>query len=124
MGDISQHFSRYEFQCKCGECGRDAVDAELLKILEFVRQYFGQPIRITSANRCEKHNKAIMGSQKSQHLLSKAVDLKVKMVEPILVYNLLNETFPTQYGIGYYDETKGNFTHFDVRQKKARWGLK
>ena len=38
MGDVSPHFSQYEFECKCG-CGFAAVDIDLLKVIEDVRSH-------------------------------------------------------------------------------------
>ncbi|BEB16509.1 hypothetical protein VEE45_23520 [Escherichia coli] len=45
---LSKHFSRKEFKCKCGKCDYDTIDAELLVILEDVREHFGKPVIINS----------------------------------------------------------------------------
>jgi len=48
VGDISEHFSRSEFRCKCG-CGQDTVDVELIELCEVVRDLNGnKPLVVTS----------------------------------------------------------------------------
>jgi uncharacterized protein YcbK (DUF882 family) len=116
MGDISRHFNRSEFACKCG-CGYDTVDAELLTILESVRDAFGQPVSINSASRCEEHNKRVGGSKNSQHLLGRAADIVVRNTSPIEVHNYVKLMYPLSLGLGSYE----NFTHIDTRTGKARW---
>lgn len=116
MGDVSEHFSRSEFACK-DDCGFDVVDIELVTILEAVRQHFQAAVKINSACRCAKHNAAMGGSPKSQHLLGKAADIVVSGVHPDEVHDYLNSLYPYNYGLGRYK----TFTHFDVRDIKSRW---
>lgn len=115
MGDISNNFSRKEFECQCG-CGYDTVDTELLEMLEEIRMYFDKPVIITSACRCAAHNQAIGGSQKSQHLFGRAADIVVKGVDPAEVQEYL-EDYVRPSGLGRYD----TFTHIDSRSGFARW---
>lgn len=116
MGDLSQHFNRHEFACKCG-CGQDTVDYELVKLLEHLRHWAGSPITITSGNRCKAHNERVGGSPNSQHLLGKAADIQVKGWSPEDIYKVLEEWCPYSHGVGLY---KG-WVHVDVRDKKSRW---
>ncbi|EDA8844920.1 DUF882 domain-containing protein [Salmonella enterica subsp. enterica serovar Typhimurium] len=113
---ISKYFSRREFQCKCG-CGQDTVDAELLKILEDVREHFGRPVIINSANRCPTHNKRVGGASRSVHLTGKAADIRVKDVAPDIVHAYLTSKYKGKYGIGKYS----SFTHVDSRSNESRW---
>ena len=113
---ISENFSRSEFACGCG-CGFNAVDIELVCLLEKVRSRFKNTITITSACRCAKHNKKVGGTDGSKHKLGIAADIVVKNVDPSDVYNYLCIISTGKYGIGKYK----TFTHFDVRQDKARW---
>ena len=76
MGDLSAHFSRREFACKCG-CGLDTVDKRLLDLCELVRTWTGGPVRVVSGHRCQEHNRRVGGSPKSQHVLGRAADLAV-----------------------------------------------
>jgi len=74
MGDLSEHFSRWEFACRCG-CGFDDVDQELVSALEALRLKLGKPINITSGCRCEEHNSAVGGVFNSAHTRGTAADI-------------------------------------------------
>jgi uncharacterized protein YcbK (DUF882 family) len=113
---ISKNFSRREFACKCG-CGFDAVDVELLSVLEAVRRWFSAPVTIISGCRCVAHNTKVGGAKASFHMLGKAADIKVAEKAPEEVYAFLAKAFPEKYGIGLY----GAWTHIDVRRKATRW---
>ncbi|MGU3485255.1 D-Ala-D-Ala carboxypeptidase family metallohydrolase [Enterobacter bugandensis] len=115
MGDISPHFNRSEFGCKCG-CGFNAVDKQLNEILEDVRTHFNAPLIINCACRCPAHNKAVGGEDKSQHLYGMAADITVNGYSPDSVANYL-EQHHSNCGIGRYD----TFTHIDVRGYAAHW---
>lgn len=43
MGDVLKHLSRSECGCKCG-CGFNAVDVQLLNVLEDIRTHFSKPV--------------------------------------------------------------------------------
>ena len=116
MSQISKHFKRYEFECQCG-CGANAADIELVGVLEKVREHFGEPIVITSANRCESHNTKVGGAVGSKHKQSIAVDFKVQDCSQDEVADYLEANYPDKYGIGRYNGR----THLDVRASKARW---
>ncbi|MGL6084735.1 MAG: D-Ala-D-Ala carboxypeptidase family metallohydrolase [Enterobacterales bacterium] len=113
---LNQYFKRKEFACKCG-CGTSTVDAELLKVITDVREYFKRPVIITSGHRCSKHNANVGGAKASIHMTGKAADIKVSEFAPRTVADYLEEKYPGKYGIGRY----GNFTHIDVRDTKSRW---
>jgi hypothetical protein len=83
MGDLSEHFSKSEFACKCG-CGADAVSPNLLDALERMRAglnarrasgtgemggYATLPIR--SGCRCPTHNVGEGGKPDSAHLATR-----------------------------------------------------
>ncbi len=115
MGDLSVNFDRDEFACKCG-CKFDTVDSELLSILEKVRSHFGKPIIVTSACRCESHNKDIGGSANSYHLKGRASDIKIIGISPKKVEEFINLNYP-KCGLGTYK----TFNHIDSRGFKSRW---
>ena len=77
MGDLSDHFSSSEFECKCG-CGFDSVDPELIVLLEKIRGFVGGPVRINSGCRCESHNNSVGGAKHSVHKLGQAADIRVE----------------------------------------------
>lgn len=74
MGDLTEHFSRNEFACRC-ECGNDKVSQELVSKLEMTRLMYGKPMKITSGIRCEKHNKDVGGLENSSHIHGLAADI-------------------------------------------------
>lgn len=116
MGNISKHFSRSEFACK-DNCGFDTVDAELITILEDLREKFDRPVRINSSCRCAKDNARVGGAKNSQHLTGRAADITVDDTSPMGVYSYLTMNYPERFGIGRYN----SFTHIDSRSNKARW---
>ena len=56
---LTPHFKRSEFACKCGGkyCSpRHAnIDLRLVDICEVIRQYVDKPIRISSGCRCNRN---------------------------------------------------------------------
>ena len=81
MGDLSPHFSKYEFACKCG-CGFGTYDGdvseELLSLLEGIRSEAGGPLRINSGCRCEAYNQLVGGAVHSRHVTGEAADISVE----------------------------------------------
>ena len=79
MGDLSEHFSRSEFACKCGGkyCSPifNNVDPRLVEICEKVRVVLNCPVRINSGCRCLQHNKNSGGVANSAHTYGFAADL-------------------------------------------------
>jgi len=71
---ITEKFYRDEFACKC-LCGYDDINIPFVNALQVVRSAYGKPIRISSACRCEAHNKAVNGSDSSSHKLGFAADI-------------------------------------------------
>ena len=114
----SSYFKRKEFACKCG-CGFATVDTDLLDVLENVREYFGSPVTLNSACRCDAHNRAEGGVEGSKHKLGIAADIVVKDFEPKEVADYVEKLIGDKGGLGRYK----TFTHVDVRSGKAeRWG--
>lgn len=125
---LSKHFDESEFKCKC--CGAVKVSPLLIEELEHFHEYLDKIygkcyININSAFRCNEHNKAVGGAEKSQHKLGTAVDIKVdilikgivRRLSASAVHEFLMGIYKDKYGIGRYH----TFTHFDVREGKARW---
>ena len=79
MGDLTQNFSKLEFQCPCS-CGADKISPVLIEKLQKVRNIIGNPIVITSGVRCEFYNTSIKASMNSSHIpdgygIGNAVDI-------------------------------------------------
>ena len=79
--DNVEYFTRKEFECDCG--GRYCngfpyeMDMKLIKILDELRAYYGEPITITSGVRCAQRNAEVGGISSSQHLYGKAADFYI-----------------------------------------------
>ena len=110
------HFKKSEFVCKCG-CGYDAINYNLVSLLEDIRGHFGgNPLIITSGCRCAKHNANVGGVQGSRHVLGKAADFYINGINKNSVLNyckaLVNE------GRARYTYTNnsymGNAVHIDI----------
>ena len=94
MGDLSKHFSRQEFRCKCGnDCGCDTVDIALINALEAIRLHFGEPVMVTSGHRCRAHNIANGGVDASMHLMGKAADIFIPGVHAHRVYEYFDRKY-------------------------------
>lgn len=100
--------------CRCG-CGLDTADAELIAILQAVRDKFG-PVRITSGNRCHVHNEKEGGSKGSRHIRSRAADFIPLEAELKDVHRFIDDNYPNT-GLGLYS----GWIHVDSRGYKARW---
>jgi len=68
-------FKPSEFACPC--CGKCEMSEDLVLTLDRIRKCLELPIFITSAFRCEKHNKEVGGAPDSAHLKGLAVDVSV-----------------------------------------------
>ena len=73
---LTEHFTKEEFDCQCG-CGNgDIVISENLVFeLECVRIHYGKPMRINSGIRCLSHNRKIGSRDTSSHIKGLAVDI-------------------------------------------------
>jgi len=127
MGDLSKHFSRWEFACHCG-CGFDTPNPELVQALELLRAELGdRPIRITSGCRCPVHNDSVESSDYSQHVRGRAADIWVAGMDVVYLARLAEQVQAfNEGGIGVYPDS--GFVHVDVRVEKpeywpkpARW---
>jgi uncharacterized protein YcbK (DUF882 family) len=129
MGDLSAHFSRREFACKCG-CGTSAPHPDLVDALEELRALLGAPVVVKSGTRCRDHNKACGGVRTSQHLVnaligySRAADISSPGRDQRAIYEAaLGVRAFASGGIGVYRGTSGDFVHVDVRGVPARWAF-
>ena len=120
-----RNFRPNEFYCKCGSClgvpPNQAVTRNLALVLQQIRDLVNVPIKITSAYRCEEHNKNVGGSTYSQHKLGSAADLQAKGIKPqqlhAAILDLVSSKRIPEGGLGLYN----TFVHYDIRPKKARW---
>lgn len=111
---LSKNFKSEEFACKC--CGKCEVDPKLIEKLQLVRSIVGVPIYINSGYRCDKHNREVCGSSKSQHVSGKAADIRIHNMSVEQMYNICKGFFN---GVGIYPEQ--HFIHVDVRDNPTTW---
>lgn len=134
----TDNFLLSEFRCGCGNCREIRLSPLLPVALEALRARCARflshtrapkadaPITITSAFRCNKHNKAIGGAKRSYHLDGWAADIQVAGIEPVAVAELAAHMMADSYpafagsaryvfgGVIHYP----TFTHVDVREGK------
>ena len=121
---LTDNFKLSEFRCKDGTDVPDDLreNVQLLcKNLQVLRDHIGKPIRVISGYRSPKYNRRIGGAKKSQHMLAKAADIKIKGMKPpeikAVIVKLIKEGKMMPGGVGLYT----TFTHYDVRGRNARW---
>jgi uncharacterized protein YcbK (DUF882 family) len=89
----------------------------VVKVADEARHRLGKPLRINSAYRSPKYNRAINGSVASQHLKAAALDLSGS---PATLHGILKKMRSEGFfkgGIGKYR----TFNHVDVRGRNADW---
>ena len=121
MGDLTEHFSEHEFECK--HCGERNIQDGVVEIAESVRVFFGRAVTVSSGYRCMEWNCTPCedggpgSNEHSQHPLGTAADLYVEGVAPSIAYAYLDETYGSAIGLGLYDWG----VHVDTRGYRARW---
>jgi uncharacterized protein YcbK (DUF882 family) len=93
-----------------------------LRILDDLREEFGNPITILSSYRSPAYNRAVGGAMLSQHLDFTAIDFSVSEATPQEVFGLLSRWRSHGRftgGLGLYS-SKG-FVHIDTRPENATW---
>lgn len=108
-----------KFACKCGKPGCDAVPVteHLVACFEKLEALWKRPLAVTSGSRCEQHNQYVGGTQHSQHLLGRAIDLWMPdRGTAIAIATLARKVGFMGIGVGEH------LLHIDVRPwPPARW---
>lgn len=140
-----KHFKESEFYCpSCKNTGAEGMNPNLIKLLDAMREHFGQPITITSGYRCAAYNKKVGGISGSQHTLGNAADFyiakqsetyagRIEAIKWAIDYARINGlkfrygyTVDTNgVGLGFYDDgigkkttskTMGRAIHIDCKR--------
>lgn len=111
---VSDNFSLKEFESP--DTHEILLDPELIKKLEQLRSFIGQPLIINSGYRTPEHNKAVGGSPKSQHMRGTAADIRLVPGLTVDEMAVLAEKAGFD-GIGKYEWG----IHVDTRGTRARW---
>lgn len=109
------HFREEEVACKCG-CGF-LPSAELMQILEKMREEAGFPFVISSAARCPEHNqKESKTGLSGPHTTGRAVDLLVSGGRALTVIRLGLKHGMTGIGVKQKGWVRDRFIHLDCIQ--------
>ena len=110
-GQLTQHFSKKEFDCQCG-CGTGKISMELVEKLEQARLDYGRGMRINSGIRCLEHNRKIGSKDTSSHIKCLAADVSCTNMEDRLKLVTILLKYFTRLGINK------KFIHVDVDSDK------
>lgn len=120
---LSKYFSTKEFECHCNfpDCSKQRISKTLITRLDQIRIDVKQPLIVTSAYRCTKHQAFLRAAgvnsvvaQKSQHEIGNAADIVPKDQKMEGFEAVCAKQFDS-IGIAK------NFLHVDLRQGKRRW---
>ena len=123
-----KYFRTKEFECKCGQCSMPSevqanIEALVTNVLDPVREAYGKPIYVNSGYRCEKHNKAVGGVPRSQHLVGQAADISLRLT----AYGLQDELMKLARIIkeqGRFDQLIIYPTFIHVSYRRLGWNRK
>lgn len=115
--EIEEHFKVSEFQCK-DKAKSLLISADLLNVLEQIRNHFDAPVTINSGYRTPSWNAKVGGAPNSYHCKGMAADIVVKghSSQEVAKYA---DSIMEQGGVIRYT----NFTHIDVREERYRKGV-
>ena len=122
--NLTTHFKIKDFHVGC----KDIIPRMYLKNLcrlatnlEVLQEHIGRPIKIISGYRSKRCNRLVRGAKRSQHMLGKAADIRVRGMSSRrlkrIIEKLIRLKKMQQGGIGLYKR----HVHYDVREKRARW---
>ena len=122
---ISPHLSIREVRCRCGCKTGGLIDPYAASLFELIREdCSSNPLIVSSAWRCIKHNKSVGGHQNSLHLRGMALDLLPPKWMALDEFYAICDRIVADGGLGKY--LKKGFCHIDCGnivglQKYRRW---
>lgn len=117
MGNLSEHFNKKDFACRCGQCGDQwRVSLTLVGVLEAIAVFFGKPVKIVEAYRCPQHPK-VESTKNNRHAQGKAADFYVLDIPLNELFNYAQK-IPEISGLGFYPQDK--FIHIEVSQEPRK----
>lgn len=77
-GRVQSVLELNELHCKCDfeDCSFTIINPALLEAFKKLRIAFNEPLRITSAYRCQRHNAVTGGVKNSYHMKGMALDVQ------------------------------------------------
>lgn len=86
-------------------------------VMQQIRNYFGNPVQVTSFFRCPELNTAIRGSKNSAHMDGRACDFVVNGVSNNRVFDLLKESdIPFKKLINEFPNESRGWLHIEVAE--------
>ena len=119
MSKDTKNFKVSEFTCKCG-CGFNNIDQRIIDMAQKIREEIGEPVKINSGCRCEKHNIKVGGVKGSFHVKGLAADLSssvgaAKLFEAVQKLWKSGKLEELKYCIYYAHK---NFIHIDCGKER------
>ncbi|WP_298802249.1 S8 family serine peptidase [uncultured Pseudokineococcus sp.] len=114
---LAASFSLRELAAQSGPYRYARVSVELVEGLQAMRSAAGAPLTVRSAYRPPALNTSVGGARRSQHLVGRAADIRVKGLTPLEVAELALEHLGLDIGLGLGSTT----THVDLRGTLATW---
>jgi zinc D-Ala-D-Ala carboxypeptidase len=114
------HFTKEELCCKCG-CGACEMDPVFMTRLEVIRRRINLPMFLSSAYRCEEHNRKVSKSRHGAHVVGRAVDVIMFGYDAYELMRLAFDTGMTGIGVNQNGPHRKRFIHIDdVQQRVGR----
>ncbi|MFT5171725.1 MAG: hypothetical protein ACI9BD_001503 [Candidatus Marinamargulisbacteria bacterium] len=111
---ISQHFSKRDFSCQCGDCANAIkVSLGLVGGLELLREKVKKRVNVIKGFMCQTATEKSGSYKRNFHLMGLAADITVSGLEAKDVFQIA-EDIPEFKGIGL--NLKENFVHVDTRK--------
>lgn len=124
---LTPHFNRKEFACKCGGkyCSpiHANIDLRLVDICEVIREHVNAPIRISSGCRCKVWNQKQGGTDNSSHMFGMAADLHCDSIGSKKLYETIQKLYKNGLipNLRYCQRyQKKDFCHIDIDVNKKR----
>lgn len=114
---VAANFTLREFAAHSGRYRYARVSVELVEGLQAMRSAAGASLTLRSAYRPPALNSSEGGARRSQHLVGRAADIRMKGLTPLEVAELAVEHLGVDIGIGLGRTT----THVDLRGTLASW---
>lgn len=116
---LSEHIWASEWECHGTDCCDHSCPEPhgllLLALEEFRRHCGDRPLIITSGYRCNRHNAAVAGAEKSYHPRNLAADVTIADLDAYVLAELAEGVVAFRHGgIGTYP---GEFEHNGVTYK-------
>ena len=124
---ISPHFSYNEMVCRCGKCKRADMDPDFMKLLEEIRKAYGNPMRVSSAFRCDDHNGKVSTVKNGPHTHAKngsrAADVLISGAAASELFMVARQVGANGLGVSQKGNHKDRFIHIDGvdRPEQAMW---